>query len=111
MRNRNGLNVDVANTKRLAVFDTSKLWLQVRVFAKLLAQESERECGSKNGYRQLREQVGQGPLVIFVRMSEHDAAQLFDALAHVGDVGNDVVHARLLIGWEEHATVDDHQIF
>ena len=48
--------------------------------------------------------------MVLVSVSKHYAAQFFDILFDISDIGNDSVHSRAVLFGESHAAVDDNHI-
>ncbi len=55
------------------------------------------------------QQVRDGADVVLVAVGEHDRLDVVEAVLEVAEVGQDQVHARLVVLGEEHAAVDDEQ--
>ena len=75
------------------------------VFVQLGADERQRQRRAVDRTIDVRQQVGDGPDVVFVPVREHERGDA--ALLQVGEVGNDEVDAEELDVGERHPGVDD----
>ena len=75
------------------------------VFVELGADERQRQRRAVDRTIDVRQQVGDGPDVVFVPVREHERGDA--ALLQVGEVGNDEVDAEELDVGERHPGVDD----
>ena len=91
--------------------------LEEPVLLELDGDQAMREAGTVDGralafgQAELGEDVGKGAGVVLVPVGDDDAAQLLDAVGHVGDVGDHQVHPQHLLLGEHKAGIDDDEVF
>jgi hypothetical protein len=95
------------------ILDLTELGLLDLVLFKLPFDQAKGELRSQygNGNTQLLEQVGQCSRVVLVTMCDHDAAKAIFALHHIRVVGQDEIHARVIVVGEHDSGIDhDHVV-
>ena len=73
--------------------------------------EGEGQLGAdQRDVRAQLEQVGHAADVVLVAVGEHQGVDLVETVLDVAEIGQDEIHARLLLLGEEHAAVDEQQV-
>ena len=81
------------------------------VFLALGVHEGEGQLGAdQRDVRAQLEQVGHAADVVLVAVGEHQGVDLVETVLDVAEIGQDEIHARLLLLGEEHAAVDEQQV-
>ena len=83
---------------------------QQAVLLQLVLDEADGEPGGVDRQVHLLEQVGQRADVVLVAVGDDDALDLILVLHHIGEVGDDQVHAEHVAVREDEAAVHDHHV-
>ena len=107
---RHELQVEGAHFELVAALDLNLRGLKMMLLA-LGVNEPQGQLGADQGdVRTQLEQIWHAADVVLMPMSQHQGIHLIQLVLDVAEVGQNQIHARLLLLREEHATVDQQNV-